>query len=156
MTAQKIWIVSIIVIILNCHIDLLLYMRTLAVIAQIHVKQVCCTRGFCFFISYLSYIVQNVHSEIVSKQIMYLTTVGCLTCEQCYLLHQYGWDSAARCENMLFVTDGPVPPNIGGTVTLIFPVSRNSTKEYEKNIYTSYIHSVQHHSARCPILCSTI
>jgi len=35
---------------------------------------------------------------------------------------------------MLFVTDGTVPPNTGGTVTLIFPVSRNSTKEYEKNM----------------------
>ena len=54
---------------------------------------------------------------------------------------------------MLFVTDGTVPPNIGGTVT-IFPVSRNSTKEYEKNIYTSYIHSVQHQSAPPPPFCA--
>lgn len=45
MTAQKIWIVSIIIIIMNYHIDLLLYMKTLAVIAQVCVKQVCCTRG---------------------------------------------------------------------------------------------------------------
>lgn len=157
MTAQKIWIVSIIIIIMNCHIDLLLYVKTRAVIAQVYMKQVCCTRGFCFFISYLSYIVQNVHSEIVTKHIMYLTTVGCLNWKQCYPLHQYGWDSSARCENTLFVTDRTVPPNIGGTVTLIFPVSRNSTNEYKKkNLYTSYIHSVQHQSAPFPILCSTI
>ena len=37
----------------------------------------------------------------------------------------------------------------------IFPVSRNSTKEYEKNIYTLYIHSVQHQSPPSPIFCST-
>jgi len=41
---------------MNCHIDLLPYMRTLAVMAQVYVKQVCCTRGFFFFILYLSYI----------------------------------------------------------------------------------------------------
>jgi len=141
---------------MNCHIDLLLYMKTCSNSTGVCESGLLHKRVFFFFISYLSYIMQNVHSEIVTKQIMYLTTVGCLNWEQFYPLHRYGRDSSARCENMLFVTDGTVPPNTGGTVTLIFPVSRNSTKEYEKNIYTSYIHSVQHQYGPSPILCSTI
>lgn len=151
MTTQKIGVVSIIII-MNCHTGLLLYMRTLTVIAQVYVKQVCCPRGF--------------FSPLYLLSLIYCAECAFWNCDQTNYVFNCSRLSALR-------TVLSSPPVWMGQFSQVWEYAVyyrcNCSSKYrrycninlscfkkflkriwKKNIYT-YIHSVQYQSTPSPI-----